>query len=200
MVSEKVCIFLQSNGIESCYLPAYVSPLLTTDHIETKSNYRVRVLSNIGVLKAKDDIGRYGFDFVYRLAEVYRDIGFDVFVGLDRTDALSVYCEKLPNLRFCYGLDMSSYIGNYDCFLRPNRDDAYGNSIQEALDFGVPVLASDVCRRPAGSQIFQTGDYNDFQEKFQTLLSSGFHLDKNIVETSQHHLRLVELYCEILYG
>jgi glycosyltransferase involved in cell wall biosynthesis len=43
-------------------------------------------------------------------------------------------------------------------FVRPSRADGDAVSIREALQAGVPVVASDVVERPDGAVLFRTGD------------------------------------------
>jgi len=57
-----------------------------------------------------------------------------------------------------------------DLFIRPTCSDAYGISIQEALDMNVPVVASNVCQRPEGTILFESRNRNDFEEKVKACL------------------------------
>lgn len=59
-----------------------------------------------------------------------------------------------------------------DLFVRPTSSDSFGISIQEALFLGVPAVASDVCKRPPETVLFQTGDVDDFIRKTKRLLST----------------------------
>ena len=54
-------------------------------------------------------------------------------------------------------------------FLRPTLSDAESVSVQEALYFKVPVVASDVCIRPANVLTFKTGNVEDFYAKINHL-------------------------------
>jgi len=58
-----------------------------------------------------------------------------------------------------------------DLFIRPTLSDGASVSLQEALYFGTPVVASDVCERPAGTVLFKTGDQNDFVKKVSEVLN-----------------------------
>jgi glycosyltransferase involved in cell wall biosynthesis len=49
-----------------------------------------------------------------------------------------------------------------DIFVRPTSSDSYGVSVAEALFFGVPAIASDVCPRPTGTVLFQSRNIDDF--------------------------------------
>ena len=43
-------------------------------------------------------------------------------------------------------------------YIRPTRSDGDSVSVREALDAGIPVLASDVCDRPYGVTVYPYGD------------------------------------------
>jgi glycosyltransferase involved in cell wall biosynthesis len=48
-----------------------------------------------------------------------------------------------------------------DLFLRPTRTDGDSISVREACYFGVPVVATNICSRPAGVHCFKMGDIAD---------------------------------------
>ncbi len=60
-----------------------------------------------------------------------------------------------------------------DLLVRPTCVDGYGISIAEALYFGCPAVASDVCVRPEGTVVFARGNMDDFQHKCEDILSRG---------------------------
>lgn len=57
-----------------------------------------------------------------------------------------------------------------DLFLRPTMSDMEGISVKEALEFGTPVVASDVCVRPREAVLYKKGDVNDLYNKVYDLL------------------------------
>lgn len=59
-----------------------------------------------------------------------------------------------------------------DLFLRPTMSDMEGVSVKEALQFGTPVVASDVCTRPQDAVLYETGNADDLFEKVYPLLQS----------------------------
>lgn len=50
-------------------------------------------------------------------------------------------------------------------FIRPTLTDGDAVSIREALHFGVPAVASDVCPRPEGTLLYRVGDLQDLYER-----------------------------------
>lgn len=59
-----------------------------------------------------------------------------------------------------------------DLFLRPTMSDMEGVSVKEALQFGTPVVASDVCTRPHEAVLYETGNSDDLFDKVYPLLMS----------------------------
>lgn len=52
-----------------------------------------------------------------------------------------------------------------DLFIRPTVSDGASVSVQEALYFGLPVVASNVCERPPSVSVYRIGDQQDFTAK-----------------------------------
>lgn len=60
---------------------------------------------------------------------------------------------------------------NYiDLFVRPTLSDGASVSVEEALYYGVSVVASDVCYRPESTSIFKSADDDDFARVVQLVL------------------------------
>lgn len=59
-----------------------------------------------------------------------------------------------------------------DLMVRPTNSDGYGVSIAEALHFGCPAVASDVCARPDGTILFKNRDPDDLVRRCRTLLAA----------------------------
>jgi len=54
-----------------------------------------------------------------------------------------------------------------DLFIRPTLSDGASVSIQEAVYFGVPVIASNVCRRPKECVVYKAGDKKELYLKIK---------------------------------
>ena len=50
------------------------------------------------------------------------------------------------------------YLASRDLLIRSSRVDSYGMCVAEALSVRTPVIATNVCRRPAGADIYAPGD------------------------------------------
>ena len=64
-------------------------------------------------------------------------------------------------------------------FVRPSLSDGASVSVQEALHFGCPVVASDVCARPDGATLFATGSHDDFCQKVSEVLRKNIYAEAN---------------------
>lgn len=60
-----------------------------------------------------------------------------------------------------------------DLFIRPTLSDNYGISIAEALYCQTPALASNVCERPAGTYLYQTGNVDHLTQQAYFILKKG---------------------------
>ena len=62
--------------------------------------------------------------------------------------------------------------------IRPTYSDGYGVSIAEALYFGCPAVASNVCERPEGTILFKSRNLDDIMRKVMHILKESLNLQK----------------------
>ena len=60
-----------------------------------------------------------------------------------------------------------------DLFVRATKTDMEGISVKESLQYGTPVVASDVCTRPVQAILYKDGDVEDLSRKCHDVLESG---------------------------
>jgi glycosyltransferase involved in cell wall biosynthesis len=99
--------------------------------------------------------------------------------------------EDLKSSKNCYVLLEWQYeiwplIAQSDLFIRPTRSDSYGISVMEALAFGTPVIASDVCPRPKGTILFKNGDFDDLYLKMVQVLAEKSFLPHKLLENKKN--------------
>lgn len=123
------------------------------------------------MLRNKKDM--YGVDAAITLladiADEYPDagllIGLPHIGDLDYFIYLQKYMKKLRVSERIYILHGNKEIWplfeRIDLFIRPTLTDGDSISVREALHFKVPVVASDVCIRPAGVHYFTTNNNGD---------------------------------------
>lgn len=51
------------------------------------------------------------------------------------------------------------YLSKADLYVRPTLEDSFGIACADAIEFGVPVIASDVCKRYSGVQVYNTEEF-----------------------------------------
>lgn len=157
-------------------LPAEITEFLL-EHEHTISGNAHRVIRN-----AFGDL--YGIDqLLYLMDKLVNEKGMDVGVVFCISEIFNheYYSQCLERIKEL-GLERNflfvihSNVNGFevwaatDLFLRPTMSDMEGVSVKEALQFGTPVVASDVCTRPSEAVLYKTGDANDLFEKVYPLL------------------------------
>ena len=69
-------------------------------------------------------------------------------------------------------LDFNALLGAAELYVRPAEVDSFGIVVTDALTFGTPVLASDVCDRPKEAMLFDISDPTELAAKLDALLAS----------------------------
>ncbi len=165
-------------------LPTYISPLNEeckglTPEIETFCNKYEYTISANGSSLVKNVYGDvYGLDQIIELMNrlVNKD-GMNVGLVFCISEVCGEYynecverIKKLnltDNFLFVINSDVNGFEvwGRTDLFLRPTMSDMEGVSVKEALEFGTPVVASDVCVRPREAVLYATGNIDDLYDK-----------------------------------
>jgi glycosyltransferase involved in cell wall biosynthesis len=73
--------------------------------------------------------------------------------------------EKNPRIKIFINIDSSHFdyaLSKCALYLRPTMKDSFGIAVADAVSFGIPVLASDVCNRYPGAFIFTPTNYESF--------------------------------------
>lgn len=105
--------------------------------------------------KLHPDVG-----LIFALAEIGDNNYFDTMRA--RMDEL----EISDNIHFIMGQkELWPMFKKADLMVRPTCVDGYGISIAEALYFGCPAVASNVCSRADGAIIFDNRDFEDLSAK-----------------------------------
>jgi glycosyltransferase involved in cell wall biosynthesis len=79
-----------------------------------------------------------------------------------------------PHIHLVFDLGFPTFVAllrRASLLLRPTTVDSYGLAVADAILLGVPVVASDVCRRHPGADVFRAGDYEAFREKVLAVLA-----------------------------
>lgn len=134
------------------------------------------VLANAFQLSLLDGNDLYGFDTcihaISQLKEKYPDIGMIFALGCIGDEQ---YYKKLLNQIKQLGLEKHCFmligqrplwplLKKIDLFLRPTLSDGASLSVEEALWFGKPVIASNICYRPPGVVIYDVYDQDGLRD------------------------------------
>src|SRR5690606_10060978 len=159
-VSKNLKEFLDSKGIATIFLPAYVPPIVINE--KTINSNREVFLFSVWKFNKKLATEIYNvplaFDFLKRNKSRFTML---FMIGNERDsdkELLKNMIEKYSvknDIEVIYNENLIDYIKQCKFLLRPNLSDGYGVSIQEAMDLGVPAVASDVCERPMGAVLFK---------------------------------------------
>ena len=151
----------------------------------------------------------YGLDLcinmVNNLIKNYPQIGLVICAPGDATQnyinqllAQSKYQNIRKNV-----FSVSTYLENAhliwgasDLFIRATNTDGDAITIREALNSGTPVVASDVCPRPAGVNCFKNRDANDLNTVVKSVLSNKQNPQK--ISISDNYSALIEIYNHLL--
>lgn len=106
---------------------------------------------------------------------------------------------------FCFSHTLAEYwpiIERSSLFVRPTNTDSYGVSVAEAIDLGVPAIASDVCERAPGTILFRKRDFQDLLEKTRMVLDN---LDEHKRRLANHRIgqtgtvdRIIAVYRSVM--
>ena len=176
---------LPINGI---IIPAYIhSPktsLLPDDLREELKKYNKVIVSQnsfSGKGKVEEDI--YGFDIILDAINEATLRPDTILVLVDTNGVLrNRYYNRISELEKDKGIRILYYTHEINfpdllvkstVFIRATRSDGDAVSIREALNFGIPVLASDCVQRPVGCILFKSEDAKDLAKKIPDALHKG---------------------------
>jgi hypothetical protein len=204
VVSDRVHALLTREKISGLHIPAYI-PNVSFHRVELTAEKKLFMYSVFVGTKA-NLLDIYGFDIALRLLKKFRTEYKMLFMLGNKERSDVKYIERTiseeglqEDIEIIYNCNLVSYINNCEFILRPNRQDGYGISLQEALDQDIIAIASDVCMRPKGTITYENfedlvGIVSDLNvlskdEKMKLLLK------KDRVDSSA---QLVEIYRENL--
>lgn len=178
------------NTVEAAFLPPDLSKeeaLLKTYLPEVHTflaTHSLLIVANAFELRLLEGHDLYGFDqcidLISRLKESVAGVGLILMVGRVGDQQYysclrkSIEMHNLHNqVLFIEGQkELWPLIKRAHIFVRPTLSDAESVSVQEALYFNVPVVASDVCMRPRGVVTFKTGNVEDFYGKINSVCNN----------------------------
>jgi len=201
LVSEHLERYYEVNGIkvpnnktiiENAFIPPPTEdqPIIWKTYTEPTKKFikehQPLIVANASQLVFYQDTDLYGLDMcielTVKLKEKYPNIGFLFALANDKEN--QSYFDKMKNrikelaiednFFFMTGQkELWPLFKKADLMVRPTSNDGYGISIAEALYFGCPAIASDVCKRPEGTVLFKTRVLGDLLFKVKRMLNDG---------------------------
>jgi glycosyltransferase involved in cell wall biosynthesis len=133
----------------------------------------------------------YGLDLCLRLVAELKARGSDrvglVFALAQTGDEgyfrkMRAFCREAgieENVHFLTGQrEIWPLFKTAQLMVRPTCTDGFGISVAEAVHFGCPAVASNVCRRAEGTVLFENRDFGDFLAKCQAALKGKGNTDE----------------------
>lgn len=147
-----------------------------------KHTYLLAACAKASNLYQGEDI--YGVDLcvelIHRLTNKFRNIGLVLAIpggqGTNYCCAHQRRAEELgvsDNILWLHELGVfHPLLKQSDLFLRPTNTDGFSLSVAEAIEYGVPTVASDAVPRPEACVLFNSRDLNDFLEAVTNALDN----------------------------
>ena len=77
-----------------------------------------------------------------------------------------------------------------DLFVRPTITDSFGISVTEAIECGIPALASDVCERAKGTILYKNKDVNDFCNTINKIMNENIIVKPEKINYVEFYIKL----------
>lgn len=203
-VSEGLSNFLNQQNIPTEFLPAYVPPYAIQPK-KIEKDGRILFLFSVWRLSREEAEKVYNVPLVFEFLKQNKDqfkmlfmIGSKASSDLDYLNELTRSFEVEEDIEILFDQNIVNYVQNCSFLLRANLSDAYGISLQEAMDLGVPAIASDVCARPKGTILFRSGDLEDMTQKIFWLSKQSVDTLLKFREDLHDHEKLIEIYQTLL--
>jgi len=214
---------LRNKGVKSkiSVIPAFIPP--TPDETDIKQlpgifnqirkTHKFLITANAFKISFFNNEDLYGIDLSIELMKKlvkngYKDIGF-IYVIPDIGDY--DYYQKMQNLIKQYNLEdyfhfytesvaYPAVINMCDLFIRPTNTDGDALSIREAISLKKPAIASDVCKRPEGTILFENRNIDDLYSKTIQVIDNYDEEKKKIenIEFEDNAEKILELYRKVL--
>ena len=202
-VSKNLKESLDSKKIPTIFLPAYVPPAVVNE----KKIYYEKDMFLFSVWKFNKNLATeiynvpLAFEFLKKNKSKFKML---FMIGNEQDSDKELLKNMIDeysvenDIEVLYNENLIDYIKQCKFLLRPNLSDGYGVSIQEAMDLGVPAVASDVCERPVGAVLFKDNDLEDLSKKVEYVLNTSKTEILRQKEDLTYHETLLDIYIENL--
>ena len=204
-VSKNLSDYLNQKSIDNIFLPAYVPAQPVEPKKLALPADKKPFLFSVWKIDKHTAEQVYNVMLILEFLTKHKAQFFMVFMIGNRKETDEVYLKQLlqgynleigKDLQVLYDLPLTPYFNNFDFLVRVNTSDGYGVSLQEAMDTGIPAIASDVCLRPQGTILFKSNNLVDLEEKIFEVVKNSPVLPAT--SKAQSHLQLLNIYKSLL--
>lgn len=199
-VSKNLNDLLVKENINSIFLPAYVPPT-DVSFTPVQKDGRIYFLFSVWKLTKRLSEEIYNVPLAFQFLSKNRDTYKMLFLIGNKEISDLKYLNGLirkygieEDVEVLFGKNLVNYIQNCSFLLKTNFVDGYGVALQEAMDLGVPAIATDVCVRPKGTILFKDNALEDLQRKVSYCLNTPLDEILSKKENLRDHLKLINIY------
>lgn len=194
-VSKRLSRYLNIRQIKSKYLPGFIPPSAVTP----KKNHSFNDFFVFSMWKVTPEIADsiYGMSLAFELLNKI-DLPMLFLVG-SRAETDTYFIDKTirkynvnKKIKVLYDQPLVDNISGAKFILRTNNIDGYGISLEEAMYLNTPAIATNVCKRPKGTILFEAGNLLDLTNIVSRVLSPSY--KPNTSFSSDCSQKLIELY------
>jgi glycosyltransferase involved in cell wall biosynthesis len=215
--SPNILPYSKQYFVKEAFLPPNMEeetalPKLVDDWIEQRRKRNSIILSaNAWKLSIFQGVDLYGLDMCIELMNKIRNdnVSF-VFVVGNREECKELfekYQSKIEQMDLIETFLLTStplpfvkIIEKSDIVLRPTNTDGDALTIREALYMNVPVISSDVVKRPKGTIIFASRNQTDLIDKTKSTLDNINSIKNSLeYENEDYYNFYMKLYKELSY-
>lgn len=178
VLNEQSFVIAKKLNSNAKIMSVYISPIdgevldirLKNQLIQFRSKYCFIVATN-AYNYSVDSCGNE----IYGITDLINFFGENNEYGFVVSDPSGNYAKRFPVLSsnifvIDYPHPFQKVLDYVDCFIRYTSTDGDSISIYEALEHGVPVLATDVVSRPQGVHLIRRGDIDALKHEIELLV------------------------------
>lgn len=169
-------------------ISSYVEPSLNVFNIncKVKSEIDMFFTDSINIVASGYPTNIYNHSWAYKFALENKNIHLALFlygehITSEKLDLLGLKDHERVKIFQQVDQDSFNYVlSKADIYVRPTTKDSFGIAVADAINLGAKVLASDVCERYPGANLFTPNDYESFSINLHNLIQGK---NKNIQES-----------------
>ena len=179
------------------------------DIVEFRHRHKFVVVANASNNNHYNGSDLYGLDMCIYLIDFLKAKTIDcglIFAQTKITD--SQYFQDICKLIENKGLEdrvlivrkkmsLIPILRDADIFLRPTNTDSWPLSVSESLTLGIPVIASDACKREQGAILFKNRNQSDFNKVVLDCLNNLCDISRN-GQVVDSYKEIVNLYKDLM--